>query len=107
MGKIPKLVSHVAAAIYKANRGKKGWDAVRALATAISRLQAYGYLKKGTLTLTKKGRLQTQKRHPKWEKASMDLREFKELLRKAGRKRRREKSSLSSHPANKAKRRQL
>ena len=88
-GRLPKLVEHVAAAIYVKNKGKKGWDAVRALATAISQLQANGYLRKGTITLTKKGKLQTQKRHPKYEHAAMDLREFKEALRQAGKKRRR------------------
>lgn len=88
-GKLPKIVEHVAAAIYVKNRNKKNWDATRALATAISQLQAVGILKKGTLTLTKKGKILTQSRHPAGEKAAMSLKRFKELLRKAARKRKR------------------
>ena len=89
-GRLPKIVEHVSAAIYKANKGKKGWDAVRALATAISRLQAYGILKEGTLTLTEYGR-KVSRKHYGNEHASFDVRKFFKILKRDAKKKRRKK----------------
>ena len=83
-GKLPLIVERVASAIYKENKGKRGWDAQRALATAISRLQAYGILKKGSVSLTKKGKRIAKKHYGR--KAHSNVNAFFTKLKKEGRK---------------------
>ena len=54
-GGVPEGVEHVVGAIYAKLR-KKGITRQQAWAIAVGRLQDLGYLKKGTLQLTKKGK---------------------------------------------------
>jgi len=49
--KVPEAVEHMVAALIK-----RGFSRERAWATAVARAQQLGYLKKGTLDLTKKGK---------------------------------------------------
>ncbi len=79
-GKIPKIVWHIAIGIYVDHKNKPHWDPMRAFNTAIVQCWRYGILKKGTLELTEYGKKLQQKNHPKYEKAKMSVKRFKELL---------------------------
>jgi len=81
--KIPKIVWHMAIGIYVDHKNQRGWDAMRAFNTAIVQCWKYGILKKGTLQLTKYGEKLQQRNHPKYEKAKMPVKRFKELLIKS------------------------
>lgn len=78
--KVPEPVEHMVAALMD-----EGFDRQTAYAIAVGRLQKLGYLKKGTLDLTKKGRAKLSKhyREPK-----------KERLKKVNRARKRKKKRL-------------
>ncbi len=63
--KVPEPVEHMVAALMK-----KGYSRSQAYAIAVGRLQNLGYLKKGTLDLTKKGKSKLSKHYkePKSER---------------------------------------
>lgn len=77
-GKLPRIIERMAIAIFVENRNK-GITPTQALKIAVKRCQELGYVKKGTFELTEKGRKWLAKKGK--EKAQMDTRKFKELLR--------------------------
>ena len=82
-GKLPKLVEWWAAMIKKRN---PRLTTPQAIAMAVAAAQRKGYLKKGSLTLTEKGRKESAKYYGKRLPLSIRrvYREDKKLIRKIG-----------------------
>ncbi len=91
-GKLPMIVERVAAAVKKSN---PNYSKSTCIAIAIARLQELGYLKKGTVKLTEKGKKLTAKMSKREPTAPNILLRWNlaELRRERSRRKKRKKKS--------------